>query len=155
MNDNLVLAARKTKLLSGDKTNQVDAVIETDLPSNVLAELETQWSEGREAGKSRLECAGSSRQCQHSHWKWNCHQKMFGVANKQFRLLGVRMGTEWQGAMAICCKSQTTHTLPALYVEYIETAPWNYKPFVQPNSPRYHHLEAIRELFLGKSRILV
>ena len=167
MNDNLTPAARTVKLLTGDRTNTVDAIVETDLRANVLAELENQWGELRRAGNQRLEREGHGEQCEHGHWAWDREHKMIGVTEKRFRLLGVRTGTEWQAAMSVYREPVNAHLWPrwrqllfevfgfgcrpqVIYVDYIETAPWNSESFVHPNFRRYRRaggilmLEAIR-----------
>ncbi len=79
--------------------------------------------------------------------------KIAGVAEKQIRLLGVRIGTEWQCAMSVYREPVNAHfwsrwsqllevfgfgsQLQLLYIDYLETAPWNYEPFVRPNFPRF------------------
>lgn len=154
MNDKL----RNVQLLTGDRTTTVDAFIETDLPANVLAELENQWGELRRAGNLRLEREGNSEQCEHGHWAWDREHKMIGVTEKRFRLYGVRIGAEWQGAMSVYREPVNAHLWPrwkqwlkflgfgrpqALHVDYVETAPWNYERFVHPNFPRYRRTGGI------------
>ena len=159
MNDNLIRPARNVKLLTGDRANTVDAIVETELPANVLTELENQWSELRRTGNQRLEREGHGEQCEHGHWAWDRQHKMSGVAEKRFLLLGVRIGTEWQGAMSVYREPVNAHLWPrwrkwlevfgigrrpeALHVDYVETAPWNYERFVDPNFPRYRRTGGI------------
>ena len=101
MNDNLVRAARNVNLVTGDRTTTVDAIVETDLPANVLAEWENKWGALRRAGNQQLEREGHGEQCQHGHWAWDHEQKMIEVVENRLRLLGVRTATEWQCAMAV------------------------------------------------------
>lgn len=153
MNDNIVRAARNVKLLTGDFTSSVDAIVEIDLPANVLTELENQWGVLRSDGNLRLEREGNSGQCEHGYWNWNRQQKIIGVTEKRIRLLGVRTGVEWQGAMSVYREPVRAHLWPrwrkwlevfgigrrpqVLYIDYLESAPWSYEPFVRPNFPRY------------------
>lgn len=139
-------------ILDGPTRRPVPAVLDDDLPTAVLREIEDQWGRDRRRGYDRLRRAGHLDRVSHAHWRWD--RKADGMAGGRHRLLGVRVGGEWQGAMSV-------HTTPvlarlwawwrkalraltrggerprAVYVDYLEVAPWNFSPFVDPDPPRY------------------
>ena len=106
-----------------------------------------------------LEFEGRSAECEHGHWAWDRDQKKIGVDEARFRLFGIRIGSEWQGAMTVHREPKSAFLWPlwrkslhrvlglgsrpkVVYVDFLEAAPWNYEPFTRPDPPRYRGVGA-------------
>lgn len=148
------------KLRQGRSGESVEAILDDDLPPSTLAELERQWRELREIGNAKLEREGRGGECEHGHWAWDREHKRLGVRENRFRLLGVRIGTEWQGAMTVYREPEPAQLWSrwrkwgcdlfgigrrprVLIIDYVESAPWNFEPFTRPDPPRLRGIGGI------------
>ena len=142
-------------LKDGTTRDTVAAELDDDLAVAALAEVEAEWSTFRRAGNDRLVREGRSHLVHHGNWNWNNAWKTEGVGSGRFRLVGVRIGDAWQGVMSLYSRPINCYLYPrwkrwveriypgtfkppqGVYVDYLETAPWNYEPFVEPHPPRF------------------
>ena len=149
-------------ILDGAARQPTGAVLEDTLPFTTLSVIEEQWGEARRRGNERLLRTGRADLAHHGHWRWDNNRKIVGVREGDHALIGIRVGDEWQGAMSIYTAPVPAHLWPrwrkvvrvgrphAVYVDYIESAPWNYERFVEPDPPRFRGvglqlmLEAVR-----------
>lgn len=99
----------------------------------VLTDIESVWGPARRSAVERLRNQG--RAVDHGHWDWR--NKAGRVRAGYYRLAGLWCDGGWQGLIAVV-RAPRPSLLgggPMLYVDYLETAPWNYRPFRAP--PRY------------------
>lgn len=83
----------------------------------------------------------------HLRWDWLNRGKAESVTRGELSIVGIQADGEWQGLMALKREPQATKSrLPfigalfrssLIYVEYLETAPWNNPDFTRPKKPRY------------------
>jgi GNAT superfamily N-acetyltransferase len=144
----------ETTLFQSDTQAPVGATVEFGLSAEVLAEFESQWGAARADANRRLRAAGRASAAHHAHWRWDNGAKYESVSTNEAQLCGVRVGTEWQGAMSVFTEPvrgylwarwrAAAHALfgagtppRVVYVDYIEAAPWNLEVFTEPDPPRY------------------
>lgn len=98
-----------------------------------LTDIESVWGPIRRSAAARLGREG--RAVDHGHWDWR--NKAARVRAGYYRLVGVWCDGGWQGLMAVVRDPRPSLLGDGqmLYVDYLETAPWNYRPFQNP--PRY------------------
>jgi len=106
----------------------IEARLYNDLPAPWLDAVESQWAAAREqaAGIDAIE---------HSHWNWR--NKLDRVAIGRLRLVALECEGNVQGVMAVD-RTPRPALLSAgsvLYVDYVETAPWNLR--VASAGPRF------------------
>jgi hypothetical protein len=116
----------------------VPATLVRDLPADRLAAVEAVWRPAREELEAKLIATGRVDEVQHAHWNWT--NKIDAVDAGRYRLVGVECGGDVQGLMAVRPAPYPSRADPAgglavLYVDYLETAPWNLRTAV--GGPRY------------------
>jgi hypothetical protein len=123
--------------------NFVTAVLEEDLGGEELSDAEASWRPVREAAVQRLQGAGLSpveiaARLQHAHWDWIAKvPRLYLLASK---CIGIRYEENWQGLAMLEAGTRAASLgadrgKPIVYVDYLESAPWNLAGFV--DSPRY------------------
>jgi len=102
---------------------------------------EKYWKPAIAAGLKRLEQKGipKDQRPQHTGWSWRAKHKKFSKAIA-YKFFGIRCEGKLQGLMLLSTLLQKARAKehegkPILYAQYIETAPWNLKGFV--NQPQY------------------
>ena len=119
-------AHRRVWLIDGRSAEQsaVAADLYRGLPAHVLDEIERLWADAREAA-ARGRAAAGLNPLEHDHWNWR--HKAESIEEGRHMLVAVECDGGWQGAMAVA-------RLPrygrlgggsVVYVDYLETAPWN------------------------------
>ena len=99
------------------------ATITRHFPAARLAAVEAAWEPARRALAAALAAAGMPSE--HSHWDW---RNKFGRAG--LVLYAVECEGEVQGLMAVEARPRPAVLTPGesvLYVDYLESAPWNLK----------------------------
>ena len=88
-----------------------------------------------EAAKAMLK-SGAPRQSvpRHFHWDWSTKEAELKVL--AFSFFGITCGGRLQGLMKLetagrSCRLPEQKGKPLVYVDYLETAPWNIKPLAQ------------------------
>lgn len=120
-------------ITTGDDRVVAGTVIRDMLPSQ-LTVLEESWSQYRVQLKKQLRSEGLDTE--HSHWNWN--HKFASARSGYHRLVALELAGEIQGMMAVLGFPRTARQASGrelLYVEYVETAPWNLRPL--QNHRRY------------------
>jgi uncharacterized protein (DUF433 family) len=120
----------------------VQADLYRDYPSVQLNEIEAQWAEARDRVAAEEFAAGLAP-VEHSHWDWR--NKAPSVEAGLHMLVAIELEGEAQGIMAVLREPHRSRLSgePILYVDYLESAPWNLKS--SANLPR----------FLGVGTILI
>ena len=113
----------------------VQATVVRDTPPSCLAEIERTWKPAREQAARTLALEGMG--VEHSDWDWE--NKVLTTESGYHRIVTIECGGAAQGLMAVLAQPQTA-TLspdgdPLLYVDYLETAPWNLRGL--PTNPRF------------------
>jgi hypothetical protein len=112
---------RWVSLIDGQSAERVlvQACLYRDIPAHFLDDLEEQWTAARERAASGL------ASLEHAHWDWR--NKAHSVETGVHMLIAVERNGDWHGVMAV----QRTPLRSRLgdghvvYVDYLETAPWN------------------------------
>jgi len=120
----------------------VEAELYRDYPAGQLETVESQWAEAREQAAATGLAAGLAP-LEHSHWDWRT--KADSVEVGRHMLVAIECAGEAQGIMAVVrtprdAKLSMAHVV---YVDYVESAPWNIKG------------TAVAPRFLGVGTILI
>lgn len=125
-------------LRHADRT-PTDALLLTDLGPSALAEAEKEWGPLRRTAARRIYQAGRTNEVpQHWHWDWGAKsQKLQLLA---YRCLGIECDRKLQGLLLVLTAGKAAKLppdvgKPLVYVDYLESAPWNVVPLV--DVPQY------------------
>ena len=116
---------RKVQLLDArDATRPfVPAVLFRDYPLVGMDAAENLWADARtQADAAAL--GGGAAPLEHGHWDWR--NKAAAIHAERFMLVGLECESEPQGLMAVeRLPKRGRFGVPVVYVDYLETAPWN------------------------------
>ena len=122
-------------LVDAATRNPIDAVLVDEVSDDELRAADQAWVRIR----YQVALAAINRGEQHAphtHWEW---QNKTGPARNSRRILGVEQEGEMQALIALCldrkCRLSEQVGSPLVYVDYIETAPWNLKRYT--DQPRF------------------
>ncbi len=98
-------------------------------PDEILA-VETVWGPLRAAGVAQLLSTGIPCEQIPQHWDWDWKWKVPKLSALSYRCIGILVGSEVQGLMLLTTADHATRlpidlNQPLVYIEYIESAPWN------------------------------
>jgi hypothetical protein len=133
-----VSAPQKIGIYDVATSTIVDAEFYRGVGAPDFLEAESLWGPYRTAAMKRLLGANTppANLPQHSHWSW---ANKIGLLNLlAYTAFGIKVAGEWQGLMLTLtvghtAKLETGRSKPIVYVDYLESAPWNVIPFcVQP-----------------------
>lgn len=121
--------------------NSVTAILHKELDELELIDVETVWAPERLRALRALRQKGvpASSLPQHVHWNWALkavhHSHLLA-----FQTFGVEADGKMQGLMMVCLTGKISRLdpdkgKPLVYVDFVETAPWNAKEFT--GSPIY------------------
>jgi hypothetical protein len=112
----------------------VPATVYREFPSAELDGIESVWSIARERAEAERLAAGLAP-VEHAHWDWR--NKVDSVEAGHHMLVAVECHGEVQGIMAVLRGPRhSRHTNePIVYIDYLESAPWNLKGF--STQPRF------------------
>jgi hypothetical protein len=114
----------------------VDAYLYRDYPAEALEEVEALWADARRALAGISRAAGGA-QLEHSHWNWR--NKIESVKAGEHLLVAVELKQDGlpQGLMAVSrlAKPARLRHGHVLYIDYLESAPWNLRSPI--SSPRF------------------
>ena len=132
----LSTSVRETALIDGQSATRqfVQARLHRDCGEAVLYEAETRWADARERAATAGIAAGLAP-LEHAHWDWT--GKADGVKAGKHLLVAIECGADLQGIMAILRTPRPARLTGdhVVYVDYVESAPWNLKGVVQ--RPQY------------------
>jgi hypothetical protein len=103
------------------------------LHPNKLFDTETEWGPIRLAAVKRLVDAGLPPEKIPRHWHWNWDAKSSKLSLLAYRCFGIECEGKMQGLMMMDTASKFARLppdkgKPLVYVDYLESAPWNVKP---------------------------
>ena len=104
------------------------ATVVRDFPAGSLDAVEAVWAGLRD----RAAAAAGPDGLEHGHWDWR--NKVQAARAGVYHLVAVETGGEVQGLMAVNRRPRPARRAAAdlLYVDYLETAPWNLKAVAAP-----------------------
>lgn len=120
---------REVQLLGGSATDRqlVRAELYRDYPASQLAEVQASWAQARQDAAMRGIVQGLAP-LEHGHWDWR--NKEDSVDSGIHILLAVECDGQVQGLMAVLRTPRPgKRGGSVVYVDYLETAPWNLKLF--------------------------
>lgn len=105
-----------------------------DYPANQLEGIEASWAKARESAAVRSQPEGLAP-LEHGHWDWR--NKADSVEAGHHMLVAVELDGNIQGLMALLRHPRPTRLGDGhvVYVDYLESAPWNLKGTMDP--PRF------------------
>jgi hypothetical protein len=104
----------------------IQAEVIRDYPAIELAGVETHWANAREQAAVARVVAGLNP-LEHSHWDWR--NKIESVEIGRHMLVAIECENDVQGIMAISRIPRPAQRRDGsvIYVDYLESAPWNLK----------------------------
>jgi hypothetical protein len=121
--------ARAAQLVDGqvDPPVPVPASVIRDFSPSRLADVEAAWKQARELAAEALAQKGQGGE--HGHWDWQ--NKVWATESGRHRLIAIDCLGAVQGLMAVLTAPRPAvlgnSAEPILYVDYLESAPWNLK----------------------------
>lgn len=121
--------------------NRVSATLHKELEELEVIDAEITWSPERlwRLRELRLNGVAGNKLPQHVHWNWAMKAvQTAGVL--AYRTFGIEADGKMQGLMSVCLTGYNARLdpdkgKPLVYVDFLETAPWNSKEF--SNAPTY------------------
>lgn len=134
-------AQEYVEIIERTKGDPVTAVLHIELDELEIIDVESAWSPERLQRLRELRENGvpKSNLPQHIHWNWAVKAVQFS-GMLAYRSFGIEAAGQMQGLMMVCLAGKNARLdpdkgKPLVYVDFIETAPWNAKEFT--NSPIY------------------
>ncbi len=112
----------------------ISATLIRDFPLDRLPDVERRWSPARD--QLALAMVAASLHLESGHWNWRNKER--SVSSNKLRLIAVECEGDVQGLMALATQPRPAALPPdgaVVYVDYIESAPWNLRQPVQ--SPHF------------------
>jgi hypothetical protein len=129
------MSVHRVAIMEQATGNLVPADLDDALPVDALFDIEDAWEGSRRAMKQALRRAKVSKRRwpQSLHWNWAGKSVLVVLRHRpqDYRVFGLRIGQEWQGAM-LTLKNEKVASLepakgqPLIYVDFLESAPWNW-----------------------------
>lgn len=129
-----------TTLFDRHQNTDVAATVRLGLTDAEVLAVEAVWGPVRRAAVQRLVQGGYPLHQMPQHWHWDWGRKVPKLALLAYTGVGVEVGGDCQGLMLLALVGHDARLpadlgRPLVYVDYVETAPWNLDP-LDPN-PRY------------------
>lgn len=142
------MSVTPTQLVETASGQRLDAELHDCLGFGDLLDAESAWTPARYTMIKRLHEGGIPRKQWPQHWHWNWVQKLLsrgefdiGGALSVHRLMGIHGADAWQGLVLCTAIGHQTRLLKEgrdlLYVDYLESAPWNLKVDLLGQESRY------------------
>jgi hypothetical protein len=130
----------RTQLIENRTQMAVDAQLHLDLSFEQVVRVEQVWGPVRLEGFMRLLSGGTGPDQLPQHWHWNWVNKLQDVDRNMCRFVGIECDNAMQGLMRVTRQGHVARLPPdegkvLVYVEFLESAPWNTRVFTP--SPRY------------------
>lgn len=118
----------------------VEALLLDGIPEARLEDVEKYWMPKILTGLQRLAAAGKPRKDWPQSWHWNWREKVDHVRGiLAYRGFAIECEGKTQGLMQVkttdVCRLPSQRGKPLVYVDYLETAPWNQRELVE--RPRF------------------
>jgi hypothetical protein len=129
-----------TTLFDRRSTQTVPATLRFGLTAAEILAVEAVWGLWRRAAVERLVAAGFPQDEMPQHWHWDWGSKVPRLDLLGYRGVGVECDGELQGLMLLSTANHAARLAPEMdhplvYVDYVESAPWNVSPLAE--TPRF------------------
>ena len=114
----------------------VDAILFDEVTVDHFLETQTEWRPVVVDAAKHLHQKGANESIpRHFHWDWT--RKEADLRALAFTFFGISCNDKLQGLMKLATVGHVGRLAdqkgkPVVYVDYVETAPWNIKPIMQP-----------------------
>ena len=130
---------RETRLLDRATDTVVEAVLVDGMSKDEVIRAHLDWQPVRVEALTHLLATGQ-RFPEHWHWDWSRKAAKLDLAGAAYHATGIEHGGQIQGMMMVSTIERRARIAsqagkPVLYVEYIESAPWNLQALVE--NPRF------------------
>jgi hypothetical protein len=120
------------KILDGSKGEALDALLYDQLGPETLFLAQQPWAAERLKIIQELQRHGVPDKQWPESWHWNWLRKASELQLLESRVSGVLLGKEWQGLIltktaSYAARIEGERGRPLVYIDYVETAPWNWK----------------------------
>ena len=111
-----------------------DALLLSDLAPSALAEVEKEWGPLRREAARKIYQAGKIQEVPgHWHWDWGEKSKKLGLL--AYKCFGIECAKKMQGLLMVMIAGKEAKLAPdagkpLVYIDYLESAPWNVIPLV-------------------------
>jgi hypothetical protein len=134
------MSVQAIEIFDNERRDLVPAVFHDEMRPEQFLAAEASWGPARTAALKRMLDAGVllAELPQHSHWNWS--RKASRLNLLAYRGFGIECDGLWQGLMLTVSvghlvRSAPDQNKPLVYIDFLESAPWNVKPLVE--SPKY------------------
>ena len=131
------------QLLRGDKDEVVAATLRVAVAPAQVNEAEAVWGPFRKLATDQLKQRGvpATEIPEHAHWDWSLKSPALELL--AYRGFAIECDNETQGLMLLLLAGESCRLMPAkgkplVYIDYIESAPWNIRKYVDP--PRFREV---------------
>lgn len=112
-----------------------DAVLRTGLLPKDLIETEKEWGPIRFNAALKLKQAGRDAEIPR-HWHWDWGAKSQNLSFLAYKCFGIECAQRMQGLLMVMVAGKQARLdpdagKPLVYVDYLESAPWNVVPLVE------------------------
>jgi hypothetical protein len=124
---------RKCSLTASGSGDLVEAELVEELSKEDLIRAHLDWAPIRLAALKRLH-EGKRPWPEHWHWDWSKKADMLDLL--AYRCMGIEQGRRMQGLLMVSTiaakgRLKTQEGKAVLYIEFLETAPWNLRALVE------------------------
>jgi hypothetical protein len=117
-------------IVDGTTKAPVEALLRSDLQPIDLVQIEGVWGPARIQSAQALLTAGAPPEQLPQHWHWNWANKASNLQLLAYSCFGIECQGAMQGLMMVTTAGHVARLgpdrgRPLVYVDYIESAPWN------------------------------
>ena len=128
------MSAFPIEILTYKDRTPTAALLRTDLPQSALAEVEKDWGPLRFEASRKIYQAGRPVEVPR-HWHWDWREKSKKLDLLAYRCFGIECEQKMQGLILVTVAGKVAKLAPdsgkpLVYVDYLESAPWNVIPIV-------------------------
>jgi len=129
------MSSTPVQIVRYDNRALTNALLQTDLRPRVLVEVEQEWGPFRRNAARRLVQGGTPPQEVPTHWHWDWGAKSQNLELLAYRCFGIECDRKMQGLMMVLTAGKQARLAPdsgkpVVYIDYLESAPWNVIPLV-------------------------
>ena len=129
------MSSTPIQILNYENREPTDAIFHTELTPMVLIDVEKEWGPIRREAAKRLYKDGRIDEVPH-HWHWNWDAKSAKLSPLACKCLGIECDSKMQGLIMVLLAGKEARLdpdagKPLVYIDYVETAPWNLFPLVE------------------------
>ena len=134
------MSARKIEIVDRGTGGVVEALLHSACSPSQLVATQALWGPARMKAIEELLASGHPPETIPQHWHWDWNRKSANLDLLAYRCAGIEHGGQMQGlVMMIAARHSATlapdQGKPLIYIDYIESAPWNLKPLT--DAPRF------------------